>query len=332
MVAPQAVVRPGEATTDRSSFPPHVAAILRDADRRIRALPHGDYHLRYDFLRATMGKIAPVDAFYVGFYGDDSTIAYPYTFDQEEYEEPGVLTYGPRGLGAWLLRHKRTYTFAADNGRLLGVGHRFGDTTRASRDVVTVPLIDDSAGVPRVLGMASMQSYTPAVYDEVAVRAFEWLCRTVVAVLRREHEDLENLRSLDSPAAGVGPTFADVVVDITDRLAQVRTALAGVRAAVAGGGDVAGAVDEVDRLCTRVQQDTFAMLTRPSVDALEPLSLLTNREREIADLIGERLSNQEIAETLTISLPTVKTHVYNIMRKFKVRQRSEIVAKLRPFG
>ena len=129
-----------------------------------------------------------------------------------------------------------------------------------SRDVVTVPLADDGTGVPRILGMASMPSYTPEVYDEVTVRAFEWLCRTVVAVLRREHEDLENLRSLDSPAGGVGPTFADVAVDLTDRLARVRAALDEVRAAASGGDDVAGAVDDVDRLCARVQQEKFALL------------------------------------------------------------------------
>lgn len=328
-------IRDRGVETPHNSFPPRVAEILRDAARRIRALPPGDYHLRYDYLRATMSKIAPVDAFYVGFYSGEGTIAYPYTYDLEECEEAGVLTYGENGLGAWLLRHKKTYTHATDNGRLLAVGHRFGDTTRASRDVVTVPLIDDGSGLPRVLGMASMQSYEPAVYGEVAVSAFEWLCRAVVAVLLREHEDATILRELDSPdrrAGGVGPTFTDVIVDLTDRLAAVRGAVAGLRTAAASGGDVIAHADALDRLCAEVQQETFAVLTRPSVEALEPLSLLTAREREIAGLIGKRLTNQQIADALTISLPTVKSHVYNVMRKFDVRQRAEIAAKLRPFG
>jgi DNA-binding CsgD family transcriptional regulator len=280
-----------------------------------------------------MSKIAQVDSFYVGFYSGRGTIAYPYTFDLEECEAPGVLTYGVHGLGAWLLEHKRTYTHASDNGRLLGMGHRFGDTQRVSRDVVTVPLIDDGTG--RVLGMASMQSYTPSVYGDVAVAAFEWLCRTVVAVLLREHEDATTLRELDSPAAGgvgVGPTFTDVIVDVTDRLAEVRAAIGLLRAAATEGRDVIQPADALDRLCLEIQQETFAVLTRPSVEALEPLSLLTPREREIAELIGKRLTNQQIADALTISLPTVKSHVYNVMRKFDVRQRAEIAAKLRPFG
>lgn len=322
------------ADTPHRSFPPPVAEILRDAARRIRTLPAGDYHLRYDFLRATMSKIAQVDSFYVGFYSGEGTIAYPYTFDLEECEAPGVLTFGVHGLGGWLLKHKRTYTYASDNGRLLGMGHRFGDTQRVSRDVVTVPLIDvGTGGTGRVLGMASMQSYEPGVYGDVAVAAFEWLCRTVVAVLLREHEDATTLRELDSPAAGgVGPTFADVIVDLTDRLAQVRAAVGRLRAEAAQGRDVAALADALDRLCLEIQQETFAVLTRPSMEALEPLSLLTPREREIAELIGERLSNQQIADALTISLPTVKSHVYNVMRKFDVRQRAEIAAKLRPFG
>jgi DNA-binding CsgD family transcriptional regulator len=312
-----------------------VVQILRDGDRRIRSLPPGDHHLRYDYLRATMAKIARVDAFYVGFYRDDDNIAYPYAYDLDVYDTPSVATYGPYGVGAWLLQHKKTYTYAMDQGRMLNSGHRFGDTTRSCRDVVTVPLLDDSTGVTTVLGMASMQSYTPNVYDEQTVHAFEWLCRTIVALIRREHEDAQNQRNLDflpAEGEGVGPTFADVVVDFTDRLAAVRTALGRVREAALAGGDVIGGIDEVDRLCMRAQQETFAVLTRPSADAMEPLSLLTAREREIADLIGARMSNQQIAETLTISLPTVKSHVYNIMRKFEVKQRSEIAAKLRPFG
>lgn len=285
----------------RSGFSHRVAEILCDADRHIRGLPSGDHHRRYDFLRATMAKLVPVDAFYVGFYCADAKIAYPYTYDVGEYESPGVHTFGSRSLGAWLLQHKRTYTYAMDQGRLLGVGHRFGDTTRASRDVVTVPLLGDHGNV---LGMASMQSYTPNAFDGESVRAFEWLCRTVVAVLRREHEDAENLRELVVPEAaaqGVGPTFADVIVGFSDRVEAIRAALDTVRGAVAAGGGVLNQVTAVERLCTQVQQETFAVLTRPSVSALEPLSLLTSRERQVADLVVRRLSNQEIAEVLTIS-------------------------------
>jgi hypothetical protein len=152
-----------------SKLSPQAVAILRNAERHIRKIEPGDHHRLYDFLRATMGKIAPVDAFYVAFFGDETTLVVPYTYDQQEYEPPGVMTYGPHGVSAWVKRHQKTYTFASDRGRMLNVGHRFGDMTRASKDAVAVPLIDDSADTPRVVGLASMQSYTAAGWFQPVV-------------------------------------------------------------------------------------------------------------------------------------------------------------------
>jgi DNA-binding CsgD family transcriptional regulator len=311
------------------------AGILRDAARRMHLLPRGDYHLLYDFLRTTMGKIVRVDAFYVGFYRQNNALAYPYTFDQGEYESPGVLTYGEHGVGAWLLRTRKTYTPAMDGGRLLNAGHRFGDTERASRDAVMVPLIDRGAALPRVLGLASMQSYEPHVYDRDSVRAFEWLCGVLVALLRRGHEDTLTLRELtagDDLLAPAGPSFTDLVVEMSDRLDKIRVAVDRLQAALAQGRDVRGEVEDLASLCTRAQQETFAVLTRPEDEALDALSLLTAREREVAELISKRMSNQTISETLVIALPTVKTHVYNIMKKLDVTQRAEITARLLPLG
>jgi DNA-binding NarL/FixJ family response regulator len=50
---------------------------------------------------------------------------------------------------------------------------------------------------------------------------------------------------------------------------------------------------------------------------------LTAREREILQLIGERLSNKQIARRLHVSLFTVKNHVHNIIEKFHVEDRYE---------
>ena len=59
------------------------------------------------------------------------------------------------------------------------------------------------------------------------------------------------------------------------------------------------------------------------------VSLLTEREREIAELLEERLTNKEIANRLQIELPTVKNHVHNILAKLEVRRRSDAAAELR---
>lgn len=53
---------------------------------------------------------------------------------------------------------------------------------------------------------------------------------------------------------------------------------------------------------------------------------LTNRERQIVDLISEGLSNKEIAERLYIATHTVKSHVHNILEKLTLSTRLQIAA------
>ncbi len=64
----------------------------------------------------------------------------------------------------------------------------------------------------------------------------------------------------------------------------------------------------------------------PSNDLVESLSY---RELEILQLIGEGLTNQEIAERLVITLHTVKKHSSNIYSKLGVRSRTQAIAKAR---
>jgi ATP/maltotriose-dependent transcriptional regulator MalT/ActR/RegA family two-component response regulator len=66
--------------------------------------------------------------------------------------------------------------------------------------------------------------------------------------------------------------------------------------------------------------------TQPLVDPL------TNRELDILDLIAQRLSNNEIAETLFISTTTVKGHLQNIYGKLNVKKRREAVEKAEAMG
>lgn len=68
------------------------------------------------------------------------------------------------------------------------------------------------------------------------------------------------------------------------------------------------------------------------VAAMETFSLqlsLTNREREILNLLLKDKSNQEISEELVISLGTVKTHVHNILQKANATKRSQLVNAFR---
>lgn len=62
-----------------------------------------------------------------------------------------------------------------------------------------------------------------------------------------------------------------------------------------------------------------AVYTDPELD------LLTDREREVLIEIAHGLSNQEIADKLFVSLPTVKTHVAHILAKINARDRVQAV-------
>jgi DNA-binding NarL/FixJ family response regulator len=105
------------------------------------------------------------------------------------------------------------------------------------------------------------------------------------------------------------------------------------------GADAAMLIDNVNR-------DTFLVVVRRVMDGLGPVvagfptvnepldavlvdegpvSLLTPREREMLYLIGQGLSNREIAESLVLSVKTVEAHRANLSRKLNVRSRAGLM-------
>jgi two-component system, NarL family, nitrate/nitrite response regulator NarL len=68
---------------------------------------------------------------------------------------------------------------------------------------------------------------------------------------------------------------------------------------------------------------------RPSAELGEQYTELTRRERQVLELIEQGLSNQEIADDLTIEVGTVKNHVHKILKKLNVdnRQHAALLAR-----
>jgi DNA-binding NarL/FixJ family response regulator len=105
--------------------------------------------------------------------------------------------------------------------------------------------------------------------------------------------------------------------------AQVSAAL---RAGIRGVLSRDASLEEIESAIQAVNAGLIVLESPPSpAESLtEPLS---DREREVLDLIAEGLSNKLIAHRLSISEHTVKTHVAAILAKFGAGSRTEAVSQ-----
>lgn len=76
---------------------------------------------------------------------------------------------------------------------------------------------------------------------------------------------------------------------------------------------------------TRRLIEEFGRSTVPAPAADERVDRLTEREREVLELMARGLSNGEIAETLILGETTVKTHVGRVLMKLDARDRVQAV-------
>jgi DNA-binding NarL/FixJ family response regulator len=67
-------------------------------------------------------------------------------------------------------------------------------------------------------------------------------------------------------------------------------------------------------------------------DRLAPFPELTEREREVLDLLARGLTNAKIARRLVVSDKTVRNHVSNVFAKLHVTDRASAVARARDAG
>ena len=76
---------------------------------------------------------------------------------------------------------------------------------------------------------------------------------------------------------------------------------------------------------TRRLLDRFLVTDVTPAASAGSLERLTGREREVLALLARGASNAEIADRLTVTEATVKTHVSAILRKLEVRDRVQAV-------
>jgi len=71
---------------------------------------------------------------------------------------------------------------------------------------------------------------------------------------------------------------------------------------------------------------------RPGVNQPLVFPELTEREREILDLVARGLSNPDITRQLVLSPKTVRNHISNIFAKLQARDRSAAIVRAREAG
>ncbi|WP_037683184.1 response regulator [Streptomyces cellulosae] len=147
-------------------------------------------------------------------------------------------------------------------------------------------------------------------------------------------------------AARIREEDPDVVVvflsaDTSDAalLAAVEAGASGYLLKSAGGDEIAAAIRAADAGETLIPARTLMEVlarhresTRLTAQQTERLQSLTAREEEILSLMSHGLDNRAIADRLTISYATVRTHVRGILEKLQARSQLEAVAKAAEWG
>jgi len=114
----------------------------------------------------------------------------------------------------------------------------------------------------------------------------------------------------------------DVVEVLAHRAGQPQAAISLLRTAEQG----AFTTDQLSRLTALQSLLQLAVANMPPCE--DPLSGLTPKERQIALLLRQGVSNKQLARELNIGLPTIKTHLINLFRKIGVSSRTELVGTL----
>jgi DNA-binding CsgD family transcriptional regulator len=187
-----------------------------------------------------------------------------------------------------------------------------GDLAEAERIATLAHQLATSLGLPMPTGMACLalgavafacgDAHAAVVHGRLAVAALDeagWVGDTARALLFTG-------RALGAAGEVDEATVAlERAIDIFSEIGNARSR---------------GEVDqELRRLGRHVHRRT-----QPGDRAQLGVDSLTERERQIADLVVDRRTNGEIAAELFLSLKTVESHLRNIFRKLDVGSRVEV--------
>ena len=136
------------------------------------------------------------------------------------------------------------------------------------------------------------------------------------------------------------PNVGVVVVTMFEENDSVFAAMrAGARGYVLKGADAAEVIKVVRAVAEgeahfgpEIARRLMGFFAAPAPEAREVFPELTEREREVLDLVARGLGNPEIARRLYLSEKTVRNHVSHVFLKLQVADRSQAIVRAREAG
>lgn len=248
---------------------------------------------------------------------------------QGRIEEAERLLFGyedlPEALGANVAIHRLKGEHAVAASLLLRRLNEVGDT------VVAVPLLSTLVEVQLARGNVDEARSTSARIEALAESSGHARLAAVAALA----EGRIALSAGDSGARGHLERALEAFGRLEMLLEAARARVTLARALRDEDPEVARreaqvALESLERLGAGREADEAAALVRelggPKRTGPKDLGLLTVREVEVLRLLGEGLSNAEIAARLFISTKTAGNHVSNLLAKLHLRSRQEAAA------
>ncbi|WP_436793348.1 response regulator [Actinospongicola halichondriae] len=134
----------------------------------------------------------------------------------------------------------------------------------------------------------------------------------------------------------IGVLVVTMMDDDDSVFAAIRAGARGYLLKGSGPEDIQRAVDAVRRgevlLGPEVATRALGFLTNPRRSGPAPFPELTDREREILDLVAEGHDNASVARRLAVSPKTVRNHLSNVFTKLQVTDRAQAIVRAREGG
>ena len=170
---------------------------------------------------------------------------------------------------------------------------------------------DALADLPKVKpDVVLMDINLPGINGVECVRKLKTLLPQTQVMMLTVYEDTENI--FNALAAGANGYML--------KRTPTKELIAAIREMQRGGSPM---TTHIARLVVQSFQKSAAPTPAPGDD----LSVLSEREQQVLDLLAQGLIYKEIAEKLNIGYETVHTYIRRIYEKLQVRTRTEAVAK-----